>query len=112
MADDAVNALIPVAAVVHIALGVMALMLVRRTVDREWNEIYAGYVISWMMIVLGLQYTFATLLDLKIDNFKTTNVNILLNRVRLDKKRTFKKRIIFSFSLVVAITSVIVYFII
>ena len=46
------------------------------------------------------------------DNFKTTNVNILLNRVRLDKKRTFKKRIIFSFSLIVAITSVIVYFII
>lgn len=48
MADDAVNALIPVAAVVHIALGVMALMLVRRTIEREWNEIYAGYVISWM----------------------------------------------------------------
>lgn len=69
MADDAVNALIPVAAVVHIALGVMALMLVRRTIEREWNEIYAGYVISWMMIVLGLQYTFATLIDLKIDNF-------------------------------------------
>ena len=46
------------------------------------------------------------------DNLKTTNVNILLNRVRLDKKKTFKKRIIFSFSLVVAITSVIVYFII
>jgi len=38
--------------------------------------------------------------DLKKDNFKTTNVNILLNRVRLDKKRTFKKRIIFSFFLV------------
>ncbi|OUV66888.1 MAG: hypothetical protein CBC89_03950, partial [Euryarchaeota archaeon TMED129] len=69
MADDAVNALIPVAAVVHIALGVMALMLVRRTIEREWNEIYAGYVISWMMIVLGLEYTFATLIDLKIDNF-------------------------------------------
>ena len=50
--------------------------------------------------------------DQKKDNFKTTNVNILLNRVRLDKKRSFKKRIIFSFSLVVAITSVIVYFII
>ena len=50
--------------------------------------------------------------DQKKDNFKTTNVNILLNRVRLDKKRTFKKRIIFSLTLVVAITSVIVYFII
>ena len=48
----------------------------------------------------------------KKDNFKTTNVNILLNRVRLDKKRTFKKRIIFSFSLIITITSVIVYFII
>ena len=50
--------------------------------------------------------------NLKKDNFKTTNVNILLNRVRLDKKRTFKKRIIFSFSLVATITALIIYFII
>ena len=50
--------------------------------------------------------------DLKKNNFKTTNVNILLNRVRLDKKRTFKKRIIFSFFLVAAISSLSVYFII
>ena len=50
--------------------------------------------------------------NLKKDNFKTTNVNILLNRVRLDKKRTFKKRIIFSIFLVAAISSLIVYFII
>ena len=50
--------------------------------------------------------------DLKRNNFKTTNVNILLNRVRLDKKRTFKKRIVFSFFLVAAISSLAVYFII
>jgi hypothetical protein len=50
--------------------------------------------------------------DKEKDNFKTTNVNILLNRVRLDKKRTFKKRIITSFLLVATITSVVVYFII
>ena len=50
--------------------------------------------------------------DQKKDNFKTTNINILLNRVRLDKKRTFKKRIITSFLLVATITSVVVYFII
>ena len=50
--------------------------------------------------------------NLKKDNFKTTNVNILLNRVRLDKKRTFKKRIIFSIFLVTAISSLTVYFII
>ena len=50
--------------------------------------------------------------NLKKDNFKTTNVNILLNRVRLNKKRTFKKRIIFSIFLVAAISSLTVYFII
>ena len=50
--------------------------------------------------------------DLKKNNFKTTNVNILLNRVRLDKKRTFKKRIVFSFFLVAVISSLTVYFVI
>ena len=50
--------------------------------------------------------------DLKKNNFKTTNVNILLNRVRLDKKRTTKKRIIFSFFIIAAISSLTVYFII
>jgi hypothetical protein len=50
--------------------------------------------------------------DLKKNNFKTTNINILLNRVRLDKKRTFKKRIVFSFFLVAVISSLTVYFII
>ena len=50
--------------------------------------------------------------NLKKDNFKTTNVNILLNRVRLDKKRTFKKRVIFSIFLVTLVSSLTVYFII
>ena len=48
--------------------------------------------------------------DLKKNNYKTTNINILLNRVRLDKKRTLKKRIIFSIFLVAVISSLIVYF--
>ena len=46
------------------------------------------------------------------DSYKTTNVNILLNRVRLDKKRSFKKRIIISFFFVTIITALTVYFII
>jgi hypothetical protein len=50
--------------------------------------------------------------DLKENNFKTTNINILLNRVRLDKKRILKKRIVFSFFLVTVISSLTVYFII
>ncbi len=45
-------------------------------------------------------------------NIKTTNVNILLNRVRLDRKRTIKKRFIFSFILITAVSSLAVYFII
>ena len=37
------------------------------------------------------------------NKIKTTNVNILLNRVRLDKKKDFQKKIIFSSLLVSAI---------
>ena len=50
--------------------------------------------------------------DFKKDSYKTTNVNILLNRVRLDEKRSFKKRIIISFFLVSILTALTVYFII
>mgnify|MGYP001457837930 CR=1 FL=1 len=50
--------------------------------------------------------------DLKVDKIKTTNVNILLNRVRLDQRRTFKKRIIFSIILASLVSSLAVYFII
>ena len=49
--------------------------------------------------------------DYKKDSFKTTNVNILLNRVRLNKKRTFKKRITISFFLITIVTILTVYFI-
>ena len=45
-------------------------------------------------------------------DIKTTNVNILLNRVRLDKKKVLKRRIIFSFILISLVSSLAVYFII
>ena len=50
--------------------------------------------------------------DLVADKIKTTNVNILLNRVRLDQKRTLKKRIVFSIILAGLVSSLAVYFII
>ena len=40
------------------------------------------------------------------NQIKTTDVNILLNRVRLDKKKTFKKNIIVSLLLVGLICSI------
>ena len=50
--------------------------------------------------------------DLKSDKIKTTDVNILLNRVRLDEKRTLKKKIFFSIILAGLVSSLAVYFII
>ena len=50
--------------------------------------------------------------DFEVDKIKTTNVNILLNRVRLDQKRTLKKRIIFSIILAGLVSSLAIYFIV
>ena len=50
--------------------------------------------------------------DIEVDKIKTTNVNILLNRVRLDQKRTLKKRIVFSIILAGLVSLLAVYFII
>ena len=48
--------------------------------------------------------------DFEVDKIKTTNVNILLNRVRLDQKRTLKKRIVFSIILTGLVISLAIYF--
>jgi hypothetical protein len=44
--------------------------------------------------------------DLEKHRQKTTNVNILLNRVRLDKKKSYRKRIIFLILLALIIGAV------
>ncbi len=49
--------------------------------------------------------------NVSINEIKTTDVNILLNRVRLDKKKTFKKNIIFSLLLVGLVCSIAIYLI-
>ena len=54
----------------------------------------------------------ATNKDFEVDKIKTTNVNILLNRVRLDQKKTLKKRIFFSIILVGLVCSLAIYFVI
>ena len=46
------------------------------------------------------------------DQIKRTDVNILLNRVRLDQKKTFQRNILFSFLLVGLICSISIYLII
>ena len=48
----------------------------------------------------------------KIDSntIKTTNVNVLLNRVRLDEKRTFKKKILFSITIAALVSLIAIFF--
>ena len=48
--------------------------------------------------------------DFEVDKIKTTDVNILLNRVRLDQKRALKKRIVFSIILAGLVSSLAIYF--
>ena len=42
--------------------------------------------------------------NVSLDEIKTTNVNILLNRVRIEKKNDFKKKILFSFLMLTVIS--------
>ena len=50
--------------------------------------------------------------NLSTNEIKTTDVNILLNRVRLDQKKVFKKNILVSFFLVGLLCSISIFFII
>ena len=50
--------------------------------------------------------------DLYIDAYKTTNVNILLNRVRSDKKKSLRKKLFFSSILLVMVSGLIAFLVI
>ncbi len=50
--------------------------------------------------------------DLYLDAYKTTNVNILLNRVRLDKKKSLRKKLFFSAILLSVVSGLIAYLLI
>tara|TARA_Y100000389_G_scaffold202001_1_gene246177 strand:- start:902 stop:1111 length:210 start_codon:yes stop_codon:yes gene_type:complete len=47
--------------------------------------------------------------DLRANKIKTTNINILLNKVKLNKKEEIKKKLIFFFLLAMVITLVITF---
>ena len=50
--------------------------------------------------------------DLYLDHYKTTNVNILLNRVRLDKKKSLRKKLFYSAILSALVSGLIAYLLI
>jgi len=47
--------------------------------------------------------------NLSTEKLKTTNVNILLNRVRLDKKRYLRKKLIFLTLLLSVMTMIVIF---
>ena len=47
--------------------------------------------------------------NLETNKFKTTDINILLNRVRLDKKKSFKKKLKLLFFIISIIFSLIIF---
>ena len=46
---------------------------------------------------IALKTNFVAKKNIKSEKIKTTNINILLNRVRLDRKKTLQKKILFTF---------------
>ena len=50
--------------------------------------------------------------NIESNQIKTTDVNILLNRVRLDKKKTLQKNMLGSLLLVCLVSSITIFFII
>ena len=48
--------------------------------------------------------------NIDTNQIKTTDVNILLNRVRLDKKKTLKKNMLVSLLLVGLVSSITIFF--
>ena len=50
--------------------------------------------------------------NLETGKIKRTDINVLLNRVRLDEKKTFQKRVFLSLLLATLISILTVYFII
>ena len=58
-----------------------------------------------------LKSSFITKKNVKSEKIKTTNINILLNRVRLDRKKTLQKKILFTFFLAVTVSLTAFFFI-
>ena len=60
---------------------------------------------------ISLKSDFVSKKNVNSEKIKTTNINILLNRVRLDRKKTIYKKILFSFLLATTVSLIGIFFI-
>lgn len=58
----------------------------------------------------GTLFNSDNLKKIDLNTIKTTDVNVLLNRVRLDEKRTFKKKILFSITIAALVSLIAIFF--
>jgi len=59
----------------------------------------------------SLKSSFIPKKNVKSEKIKTTNINILLNRVRLDRKKTLQKKFLLTFFLAVTVSLIAFFFI-
>ena len=55
---------------------------------------------------IALKKDFISKKNIKSEKIKTTNINILLNRVRLDRKKTLQKKFFFILILLLAVSGI------
>ena len=60
---------------------------------------------------IALKKDFVSKKNIKSEKIKTTNINILLNRVRLDRKKTLLKKILFTLLLASTVSLIGIIFI-
>ena len=58
-----------------------------------------------------LNKNFVSKKKVELEKIKTTDINILLNRVRLDRKKTLQKKIFFTLILAIFVSVIAVFFV-
>ncbi len=62
------NALLPIATMIHLILGVMTIILVFRSEKAKPSERLAALIIGWILFVLGILFLFTTIIDYQFAN--------------------------------------------
>ena len=66
-------ALLPIATMIHLILGVMIIILVFKSQKSTSNERFAGLIIGWLLFTLGILWFFRTVIDYQFANENITN---------------------------------------
>ena len=60
--------LLPIATMIHLILGLMTIILVFRSEKSNHNERFAALILGWILLILGINYLFRTIIDYQINN--------------------------------------------